>query len=237
MRRILLIDDSVETQYVVEKSLSDLCALIMAPTGSKARELLRTERFDLILLDVVLPDEDGFQLCAFLMNDERTRELPIIFLTGASEVSQRVMGITLGAEDYIAKPFAPAELRARVMARLRKVESGQVKRECVRLGEFLFDLSSQKASFRGEGGDHLLQLTPIEFRLLFHFARHAGVIFTRDQLMTAVWGENIHCIDRTVDVHVSKLRKKIAPSACALRAAHGVGYSLVPKAEVERRAA
>ena len=229
MNRILLIEDTIESQRVVELALASEAVVIVAPTVFEARMQLERNQFDLILLDVMLPDSDGFKFCAALQNSERTKDIPVIFLSGKTGLEDRVLGYSLGAEDYISKPFAPIELRARVEARLRKVRGRKEKEEVFRKGDLLFDVPFQRFTILDGKQEARIELTPHEFKLLLYLARHEDRVFSRDQLMTAVWGENIHIMDRVVDVHMSNLRKKISDSSYAIKTIHGVGYSFVQK--------
>lgn len=229
MNRILLVEDSIESQRAVELALANDAIIVVAPTTLDAQKQLDQNRFDLILLDVVLPDADGFQFCASLQNSAKTKEIPIIFLSGKSGTNDKVMGYSLGAEDYITKPFAPAELRARVAARLRKIRVKKERNEVFRKGDLSFDVAFQRIAILNGAQETRIELTPHEFKLLLYLASNEERIFSRDQLITAVWGENVHITDRVIDVHVSSLRKKLSASSYSVKTIYGVGYTFAQK--------
>jgi DNA-binding response OmpR family regulator len=178
---------------------------------------------DLVVLDVMLPGYDGLQVMAHL---RRTRAVPVILLTARGEESDRVLGLRLGADDYVVKPFSPAELVARVGAVLRRVEP-ETAAEPVRVGRVEIDPAARSATVDGEP----VELTAREFDLLLHLARNPGRVFTRDELMQAVWRQSVWSDTATVTVHVRRLRQKIEldPLQPAhLRTVWGIGYKLVP---------
>lgn len=224
MTRILLVDDALDDQRIVASVLSKAHQVVIASTLAEGRLRISETDFDLILLDVQLPDGEGFALCEELQSDERTRAIPIIFLTVRSATSDKVLAFSLGAEDYISKPFDPIELQARVEARIRKSGQHLTRELLLQLGQLKISISKQKVYLKGEAGELLLDLTPLEFKLLFYFARHEEHVFSREQLLAAVWADKVNVLDRTVDMHVSNLRKKLGPSSWTIRSVHGVGY-------------
>jgi two-component system phosphate regulon response regulator PhoB len=228
MSRILLVDDALDDQRIVSSALSKDYQLSIASNLADARLRIAAEEFDLILLDVQLPDGDGFVLCAELQSDEHTRAIPIFFLTVRSSIQDKVLGFSVGAEDYISKPFAPEELLARIKARIRKAGERISQDLVLQLGDLKISVSKQKVYFKGRKREELLDLTPLEFKLLFYFARHEEHVFSREQLLEAVWADNVNVLDRTVDMHVSNLRKKLSPSSWTIRSVHGVGYRFAP---------
>jgi DNA-binding response OmpR family regulator len=229
MNKILLVEDAVEFQRLVETTLAAGFAVTTVATAADAQKHLDESQVDLIILDVMLPDDDGFRFCANLQNHEKTRDIPVIFLSGKSEVNDRVMGYSLGAEDYITKPFSPVELRARVEARLRKLRSKQEKQEVFRKGDLKFNIPFQKVFIVNGTRESGVELTPIEFKLLLFLAQREEQVFSREQLMGAIWTGGVHIVDRTVDVHVSNIRKKLGRSSCTIRSVRSVGYSFVQK--------
>ncbi len=225
MNAILVIEDTSDTQLLLKKTLAGVATqVIVAGTASEARTALRTVIPDLIVLDISLPDGDGIQLCSEFLADERTKEIPILFLTGKTDVSYKLAAFSMGAEDYIEKPFNPLELRARVQARLKKAQSAKSHGETLTREFLLLDAPTQRA-FNIEGGERRpIKLTPREFKLLFHLARNEDHVLTRDQLLTAVWGDAVEVFDRTVDAHISSLRKKLGTLARYILSVQGVGY-------------
>ena len=236
MRRVLLVEDALEVQTIVTATLRDGYTISVAGTAAEAMALIEKQKFDLILLDVVLPDGDGFKLYTQIRSREENRDIPIIFLTGRTEVADKVIGFSLGADDYISKPFEPVELRARVDSKLRKMLTTREREEVLRVYDLRFEIPFQRVHLVQGASESSIDLTPIEFKLLLHLAKHEEKVFTRDQLISVVWGDNISIVDRTVDVHVSNLRKKLAASACMIKPVQKVGYAFCVKDAQARRA-
>lgn len=194
---------------------------------SEARKALDKTHFDLILLDISLPDGDGLTFYADLQISEKTRDIPVIFITSHQEVNKEIMGFSLGADDYIIKPIEPARFKARIESRLKQIEQKKHKELVINKGNLRLSVTLQKVSIVHEGMEKLIDLTPVEFKLLFHFLRHEDFILTREQLLTAVWGNASEVLDRTIDMHISNLRKKITDSDFKIKAVHGTGYKLM----------
>jgi len=171
--------------------------------GREGLEYLRRHPADLVLLDILLPDEDGFAICRRLRADERLKSLPVIFLTAKGEELDRVLGLEIGADDYVVKPFSPRELVARVKAVLRRQERGEEKREVVESAGLRLDLRTQGVSVHGRP----VELSTLEFRLLYFLASHPRHIFSRDRLLDEVWGRDRFVTPRTVDVHIRRLQE------------------------------
>jgi two-component system, OmpR family, response regulator len=197
----------------------------VAPDGAVALSLAREERPDLVILDIMLPQIDGFEVCRILRQESA---VPILMLTARDEELDKVLGLELGADDYLTKPFSMRELQARVKAMLRRSEiarsnEGGVAERTLREGRLEVDLQSHQATYAGEP----LHLKPKEFDLLVFLMRHPGRAFSRDQLLEQVWGYDYAVDTRTVDVHVRWLREKIEsdPSRPELiETIRGVGY-------------
>lgn len=187
--------------------------------GETAGRRAREKPFDLILLDVMLPGKDGFAVCREL---RRTGlQTPIIMLTAKTREAEKVLGLELGADDYITKPFSPLELRARIKAVLRR-SAGGVPEVC-RFGDV--EINFGRCELR-RGGE-LVELTPIELKLLATFIRHRGKVLSRDQLLDEAWGRGTYATDRVVDNHITNLRKKIEPRPSEPRyliSVRGIGY-------------
>ena len=173
----------------------------MVGDGPSALERTATRTFDLILLDVMLPGKDGFDVCRELRRSGS--QTPIILLTAKSHEAEKVLGLELGADDYVTKPFSPVELRARIKAALRRAASDSS--EVFRFGEFEVDFTR----FERRRSGHPVELTPIEFKLWAAFVRAPRRLLSREQLLDTVWGHDTHVTDRVVDTHVGNLRKKI----------------------------
>ena len=173
--------------------------------GREGLEYLRRHPADLVLLDILLPDEDGFAICRRLRADDRLKSLPVIFLTAKGEEMDRVLGLEIGADDYVVKPFSPRELVARVKAVLRRQERVAEKREVVEAGDLRLDTRTLEVTVRGRA----VQLSTLEFKLLYFLASHPRHVFNRDRLLDEVWGRDRYVTPRTVDVHIRRLREKI----------------------------
>jgi DNA-binding response OmpR family regulator len=196
--------------------------------GRDGLEYLRRNPADLVLLDILLPDEDGFEICKRLRADERLKSVPVIFLTAKSEEMDRVLGLEIGADDYVVKPFSPRELVARVKAVLRRQERVAEKREVVEAGALHLDTRTQEATVRGRP----VELSALEFKLLYFLASHPRHVFDRDRLLDEVWGRDRFVTPRTVDVHIRRLREKIeeVPNRpLFLQTVRGSGYRFSPE--------
>jgi two-component system catabolic regulation response regulator CreB len=217
MTRILLVEDETAIAGTIEFALrADGFETEHALTGQQALALARHGAFDLAILDVGLPDIGGFALCREL---RRVRDLPVIFLTARDAEADRVLGLEIGADDYIAKPFSPRELVARVRAVLRRTQPATAS------PGFVHDADGHRIHYRGR----LLDLTRYEYGLLAALLQRPGAILSRAQLMDRVWGGDSDSSDRTVDTHVKTLRAKlreIDPASDPIRTQRGLGYSL-----------
>jgi DNA-binding response OmpR family regulator len=224
-RRIAIVEDEVEIAALIEYNLArnGFQSRIFPGQRSTITDL-REWRPDLIILDVMLPETDGFELCRQIRRHGELAGAPVLFLTARSEEADRVLGLELGGDDYIVKPFSPRELVARVKAHLRRtVQSGASPQ--IESGPLRIDRSSHRAYLHGRE----LNLTGTEFRLLEFFVAHAGRAFSRDQLLSEVWGEQRFVTPRTVDVHVRRLREQIEEQPEQPRlitTLRGVGYRL-----------
>lgn len=220
MAKILVVEDE---SWIALGLKSDLTlegyTVEVAGDGQAAAERARKEQFDLILLDVMLPRKDGFAVCRELrQNGVRT---PIIMLTAKTQEAEKVLGLELGADDYVTKPFSPIELRARVKAMLRRA-SGEAP-EVYRFGEIEVDIT--RAEVRRGGA--VVETSALEFKLLAAFIRRRGRLLTREQLLDAVWGHEEGPTDRAIDNHIMNLRRKIEPRPdrpCYLVSVRGLGY-------------
>lgn len=225
--KILVVEDEPALAKLISYNLVQAgYAVVTAGTGYEGLAAAKREQPDLVLLDVMLPDIDGFDVCRELRRESR---VPIVFLTARGEEIDRVLGLELGADDYVTKPFSPRELVARVRAHLRRVAealaagSAQPADSVIRIDGLLVDLAAVEARLDGKE----LTLTPIEFRLLEHLVRNRGRALTREQLLNAVWGEDYYGDERVVDVHISHLRERIDNDADRrpyIETVRGVGY-------------
>ena len=228
MNNVLLIEDSADAFQLVKRALGASVHLEWAKTVRQATEMLDRKCFDLILLDVSLPDGDGFQLCSVMQTHDRWKTIPVLFVTARNSVADRVLGFSVGADDFISKPYDLTELKARVDAKIRKRERMKAAADILVFDDLQINKASQKATVDGGGGaPRDLGLTPIEFKILLLLASQPGVVMSRDQILNSVWGENIHVYSRSVDTHISKLRKKLGDSCPYIASVHGAGYRFV----------
>lgn len=222
--RILLVEDALSMQLVVQAAVGSLCALTCVTSIADAERELASGPYALLLLDVELPDGNGFEFCKKIRDQNKFQNLPIIFLTWKAEVDQRVLGFSLGADDYIVKPIEPKEFAARIESKLKRRPQGPLQ-TTFRKSDFRVDLTSHRIFLvQASGGETELNLTPIEFKLLVHFLRNEGVVISREELLVAVWGDSVHVSAHTIDTHISSLRKKISSTGHHLKAVVKKGY-------------
>lgn len=225
MDRILIVEDTTEFQMLIRRALAPTGAdLIFASTAETARVALRSETYSLVILDIGLPDGDGFNLCQEIQNEATHKHTPIIFLTGKQEPTDVVAGFSLGAEDYVTKPFHPLALRARVEARLRSRNDRVEKSTVLDVGSLRVDLAQMRTTQASDGQE--VALTPTEFKILYYLAKNKDHVLSRDQILDQVRGKSVNVSDRTVDTHISTLRRKIAGSGVLIEAVPNAGYRL-----------
>lgn len=219
---ILVVEDEPAIQELIAVNLRLAGFEVqLADTAEQAQELIRLALPDLILLDWMLPGLSGIQYAKELRTDSRTRQTPIIMLTAKGAEEDRVTGLEAGADDYITKPFSPKELRARINAVLRRV-APQLADEQVTVGTLTLDPSTHRVQTNGKN----LRLGPTEFRLLHFFMVHPERVFSRTQLLDNIWGDHVFIEERTVDVHIRRLRKALAPTGHDqhIETVRGAGY-------------
>jgi len=224
MATVLVVDDEEIVRSVVVRYLKrDGYETLEAGDGVRARELIERSQPDLVVLDVMVPGIDGLELCRWIRSSS---ELPVIMLTARGEEADRIVGLELGADDYLSKPFSPRELAARVRTVLRRVAAGAPPAEALSFGEVLLERSTREARRAGEE----VRLTAKEFDLIWFLASHPRRVFSRDQLMTSVWGYTRAIDTGTVTVHIRRLRQKLETDPSSprhLQTVWGVGYRLV----------
>lgn len=222
MKKILLIEDDADLFALLKYNLEkEGFQMVGAQTGKGAVELCRRERPDLIILDIMLPDSDGLDICKGIRARPELAHIPVIFLTARASETDRIVGLELGASDYIVKPFFVRELIARIKIQFR--QQAQPVRS-MKAGPLELDRTACRVTLKGES----LSLTATEFRLLEFLMSRPGVVYSREQLLDAVWGQDRAVTDRTVDVYILRLRQKIEvdPAAPAfIRSVRGFGYS------------
>ncbi|MCO5142332.1 MAG: response regulator transcription factor [Oligoflexia bacterium] len=222
MKKVLLIEDSKEVFQMVKQGLAGLTELDWVTSIESATHDIQKKSYSLILLDLELPDGNGIDLCTKLQ--ELNPNLPIFILTANSDISNKVLGFSAGAEDYITKPFEILELRARVEAKLRKAEILSETSDLLKWTELEIDKKRQEVKINNGNEFEKIDLTALEFKLLLYFASQPGVVISRDDVLNTIWGENVHVYSRSVDTHVSKLRKKLKNHSTVIESVHGSGY-------------
>lgn len=222
MKKILLIEDDADLFALLTYNLErEQFQCTGSQTGKGVVELCRREKPDLVLLDIMLPDCDGLEICRRIRSTPEIAQVPIIFLSARAAETDRIIGLELGANDYVVKPFSMRELIARIKNQFRPVDARQTS---LRLGPL--EVDRQACRVRLHGSD--VALTATEFRLLEFLMSRPGVVFTRDQLLDAIWGSSRAVTDRTVDVYVLRLRQKVEhdpTNPVHLRSVRGFGYS------------
>jgi len=220
--RILVVDDEEDILELVRFNLSkEGYHVTCATTGERAVEIARSELQDLVVLDLMLPGMDGLEVTEFLKNNPDTQNIPIVMLTAKGEESDVVTGLELGADDYVTKPFSPRILVARVKAVLRrKVKGSPDGSEVVKIHNLLIHPGRREVRVDNKPVD----LTFTEFGILSHLVRRPGWVFTRSQIVDAVRGADYFVTDRSVDVQIVGLRKKLGPGGKLIETVRGVGY-------------
>ena len=219
-RKILIVEDDPDIVEMVEYNLREEgYATVSALNGEDGVNSARSEQPDLIILDIMLPIMDGFEVCRTLKSDDKTSHIPIIILSAKSQETDKVVGLELGADDYVTKPFSPRELIARIRAIMRRGAEQQAS-SIVEKGDIIIDSAKYKVSVRGEK----VTLTTTEFKLLEYMARRPGVVLSRYQILDAVSGDDAVVCDRTVDAHVKSLRRKLGAAKDYIETVRGAGY-------------
>ena len=213
-----------------EPDILELVSLHLTKANFKVKGFLNAESFfkflsfkipDLIILDLMLPDADGIEICKYLKSNQNFSSIPIIMLTARVDEADKVLGLELGADDYVTKPFSPRELVARVKAVLRRKTQDSGKK--IKIGEILLiDLNKFEVFVENKKID----LTPTEFRILKILASKKGWVFTRDQILDHLWGQEKAVLDRTIDVHIKNLREKLGEAAKFIKNVRGMGYKI-----------
>jgi two-component system phosphate regulon response regulator PhoB len=205
---VLVVEDEPQIQELVAVNLEHLGhKVVRAASAEEAEAAIRSALPDVLVLDWMLPGESGIALARRLRADARTRELPILMLTARAMEQDKVSGLEAGADDYLTKPFSPRELGARIKAVLRR-RAPQLSGDAVEAQGLRLDPASRKV----KAGDRRVELSPSEFRLLHFLMTHPGRIYSRAQLLDHVWGDHVFIEERTVDVHIRRLRKALEPS-------------------------
>ncbi|HAM51302.1 MAG TPA: DNA-binding response regulator [Nitrospiraceae bacterium] len=224
VKKILVVDDEPDivelASYNLTKEGFDVSSAL---DGEEALHKIRAGNFDLVILDLMLPGIQGMEICRLLRNDPRTQNLPVIMLTAKGEEIDRILGLEIGADDYMTKPFSPRELAARIRAILRRAGEKSVREKVIRIGDLVINLETYAVLKRAIP----LNLSATEFKLLLYLVERRGRVFSREQLLDAVWKDEGFVEPRTVDVHIRRLRTQIEddPSnPLYIKTKRGIGY-------------
>jgi two-component system, OmpR family, phosphate regulon response regulator PhoB len=222
--QVLVVEDEEALSQLLKYNLEkEGYRVAVAMDGEEAMVMADEIKPDLVILDWMLPKAPGIEVCRRLRARQDTRNTPIVMLTARDEESERVRGLDMGADDYITKPFAMSELLARLRAVMRRIRPGLAE-DKLRCGDIIMD----RVAHRVKRGAREVHLGPTEFRILDHLMQHPGRVFSREQLLDAVWGSDVYVEARTVDVHIGRLRKalNIGDEMDPIRTVRSAGYSL-----------
>jgi two-component system phosphate regulon response regulator PhoB len=218
---ILIVDDEQDVLDLLVYNLQKAgYKIVTARDGTAALQKARDEVPSLIILDLMLPQMDGTEVCRHLKADPRTAHIPIIMLTAKAEEVDRVVGLELGADDYVTKPFSPREVSLRVKSVLRRASGKTAPAEILKFGDLMVDIAKHAVTLKGRE----VELTATEFKLLATLLERRGRVQSRDRLLTDVWGYEGDVDTRTVDTHMRRLREKLGKSADYVETVRGVGY-------------
>tara|TARA_X000001036_G_C20599748_1_gene774422 strand:- start:522 stop:1214 length:693 start_codon:yes stop_codon:yes gene_type:complete len=227
-KKILLVEDDADLLEVL-RLIFELempsCELITASDGESALKKARRFVPDLVILDIMMPKKDGIEVCRELRSDVTLANVPVLMLSAKSEESDVVLGLGIGADDYLAKPARPKELVARAKNLLRRSSTRQVAagEETISAGKFVID----PVRFEVRVKDEIIELTPMQFKILHTLAKTPGRVYRRDELIDAAAGTGVVIIERNIDTHVKSTRKKLGAHADVIKTVHGVGYKFV----------
>jgi len=225
-KKILIVEDDKDIARLLKHYLEkESYQTEVVHTGALGLENALKITPDLVILDLMLPEMDGLEVCKELRRNSKTSEIPIIILTAKGEETDKIVGLELGADDYITKPFSPKEVLARVKALLRRTEKHTPKEKIYSYGKLTLDTERHEITFDGKA----VELTSKEFALLENLLRHKGKVKSREALLNEVWGEDYYGTSRTVDVHIRKIREKIPRIAEDILTVKNLGYKLKEK--------
>ena len=220
-QKILIIEDETDIRELLTYNLElEGFDVVGAANGEEALRALRSEPVQLVVLDLMLPDVSGLEICRYIRRDSNLSRLPVIMLTAKGEEVDRIVGFELGADDYVTKPFNIRETVLRVRAVLARSSTTPVGNKSLRRGPLAIDPEQHEAAVDGRQ----LSLTATEFRLLHHLAAHPGHARNRDELLDIIWGEDKFVTPRTVDTYIRRLREKLGPAGEMIQTLRGVGY-------------
>lgn len=221
MYKLLVVEDSIDIQELLTIALAPIAELTLAGSIKTAYEIFKKDKFDLILMDVMLEDGNGFELTRMIRALPDGKRIPVIFLTSKNDISDKEAGFDLGAEDYIVKPCDLREVRLRIENRLKKIRAekesytgNQLQRE-----HLCLNIPLQKVFIKNVE----VPVTPLQFKILFYLMSHENQVIARDQLINEIWGKGVH-VSRSIDTHVNSLRRKLGTYSSCIQAVYGTGY-------------
>jgi DNA-binding response OmpR family regulator len=218
---ILTVEDDKHISKLIKYNLEKAGYICKAALdGEEALDILSKERVDLIVLDIMLPNMDGLEVCRMIKQDTKLKAVPVIMLTAKGEEVDRVVGLELGADDYMVKPFSPRELILRIKAILRRGKAEESVKDIIERGDLVIDISRHTVTVKNKE----VEFTPIEFKLLVTLIERAGRVQSRDRLLSDVWDMNADIYTRTVDTHIKRLREKLGKMGNLIETVRGLGY-------------
>jgi DNA-binding response OmpR family regulator len=223
MAQIFVLEDLEDSFLLMKHGIDSSHEVIWAKTVAEGKKLF-SESVDLAIVDVTLPDGDGFEFCNWIRQNMNYNSIPVMFASANQAVESRVTGLILGGDDYIVKPFHLAELKARIESKLRYKQAREKKDICLQSFGVTLNLKSRKVFITEQSKNQNIELTPIEFKILHYLMEEPGRVCERDAILNQVWGSEVYVYPRSVDTHVSKLRKKLGSKSNLIHAVHGSGY-------------
>ncbi|MEW6088175.1 MAG: response regulator transcription factor [bacterium] len=219
--KILIVEDDKNISKLIKYNLEKAgYACSIAAGGEAVPGILEKEPFVLVILDIMLPGMDGFEVCRLIKKDDRFKNIPVIMLTAKGEEVDRVVGFELGADDYIVKPFSPRELVLRIKAILKRTMPEEIKKDVLDAGNICMDITRHKVTINQKE----VELTPLEFKLLATLIQRRGRLQSRDGLLQDVWNFDSEVDTRTIDTHIKRLREKLGKSGNMIETIRGMGY-------------
>lgn len=221
-KNILLIEDDKDISELISYNLKkENFNVITAYDGEEALNLIKDYVIDLIILDLMLPSVSGIDLLKYIKRDEKTKNIPVIIETAKGEENDIVLGLELGADDYVTKPFSPKVLVARIKRLIERTEEKSINEKLLNAGPVTLDLTRHKVTLKGKP----IELTLVEFKLLNYLISNKGKALSRDEILANIWLDEVYVIDRVVDVHINSIRKKLGEESYLIETVRGVGYT------------
>lgn len=221
-KNILLIEDDKDISELISYNLKkENFNVITAYDGEEALNLIKDNVIDLIILDLMLPSVSGIDLLKYIKRDEKTKNIPVIIETAKGEENDIVLGLELGADDYVTKPFSPKVLVARIKRLIERTEEKSINEKLLNAGPVTLDLTRHKVTLKGKP----IELTLVEFKLLSYLISNKGKVLSRDEILSNIWLDEVYVIDRVVDVHINSIRKKLGEESYLIETVRGIGYT------------